>query len=262
MSATIICRCCHQPKYLSDFYVRKETGKHRTDCKPCFNARVAERAKANPEQRKAIQQAYVDRHRDRVRARNSVHKKANRARVNAEQSARRSHQPEKEREYRRSAYARNTAVLRQRRRDWYANNRDKALAYAKDYAKRPEVRVRIRHTVAERLRSDAAFAINHRMRVRLRESLRVAGGKAGRNWETLVGYTSAELKAHLERQFCGGMGWHNLPDWEIDHIVALADFDIREIGDAEFTAAWALGNLRPLWRGPNRAKSDRRMFLL
>lgn len=262
MTSTIQCRCCGETKPLLDFYVRKDTGKHRTDCKSCFNARVVERTKSNPDQRRATQRAYVDRNRDRVRARNSAHKKENRSRINAEQAARRARQPEKEREYRQRAQERNAEKLRQRRRDWCAKNRDKVLQYAQSYARRPDVRARIRERVAERLRSDPGFAINHRMRVRLRESLTVAGGKAGRSWEALVGYSSADLRTHLELQFVDGMGWHNLADWEIDHIVALADFDIREVGDAEFKAAWALGNLRPLWRGPNRAKSDRRMFLL
>lgn len=256
------CRCCGVFKPLDTFYVRKDTGRRRTDCKPCFNARVAERARENPERRRATQQAYVDRNRDRVRARNSEHKKANRARVNAEQAARRARQPDKEREYAKRRYERNSEKIKAARREWAAANRDRVLIYAKSYASRPEVRERIRQRAAERLRTDPVFAINHRMRTRLREALIVAGGKRGRSWEALVGYTSADLLAHLELQFVPGMSWSNMADWEIDHVVALSSFDIREAGDAEFRAAWALGNLRPLWRSANRSKSDRREFLL
>lgn len=262
MTDQTTCRCCGVAKPTDQFYLRKETGRRRTDCKTCFNARVTERAKANPDQRRATKQAYVDRNRDTVRARNNAHKKTNRARVNAEQAARRARQPEKEREYARRHYERNAEKIRARRREWTAANNAKVNAYATEYAKRPEVRARIRLRAAERLRTDPVFAINHRMRTRLREALVVAGGKRGRSWEALVGYSSADLLAHLERQFSPGMSWDNLSDWEIDHIVALASFDIREAGDAEFRAAWSLGNLRPLWRGPNRAKSSRREFLL
>lgn len=261
-SNMITCRCCGVEKPDVEFYLRKDSGRRRTDCKSCFNARVVERAKQNPERIKATKQAYVDRNRDAVRARSSAHKKANRDRVNAEQAARRARQPEKEREYRQRHAEKNKAALLSRRRAWAAKNRHRVLDYAKQYARRPEVRQRIRLRAAERLRTDPVFAINHRMRTRLREALVVAGGKRGRSWETLVGYTSTALLQHFERQFNGGMGWENLSEWEIDHIVALADFDIREAGDAEFRAAWALGNLRPLWRGPNRAKSARREFLL
>ena len=53
-----------------------------------------------------------------------------------------------------------------------------------------------------------------------------------------------------------------MAEWEIDHVVTLASFYIREAGDAEFNAAWSLGNLRPAWRSVNRSKSDKRLFLL
>ena len=262
MSNLITCRCCGSSKPEDEFYLRKETGRRRTDCKTCFNARVADRARANPDRRKANQQAYVERNRDVVRARIAEHKKANRARINREQAARRERQPEKEREYAKRYYERNAEAIKARRRAWTAANNEKVLAYAKEYAKRPNVRARIRVRVAERLRTDPVFAINHRMRTRLREALAVAGGKRGRSWERLVGYTGADLQSHLERQFLPGMSWENMADWEIDHIVPLASFSIQDAGDPEFCAAWALGNLRPLWRPHNRAKSARREFLL
>ncbi len=262
MNETIECRCCGVTKSEGEFYLRKETGRRRTDCKDCFNAKVLERARTNPERRRASQQAYVDRNREAVRARNSAHKKANRSRVNAEQAIRRARQPEKQREYYLRSKERNGERLLARRRAWRKANRDKVLAYAKEYSSRPEVRKRVRQRAAERMRTDPLFAINHRMRTRLRESLVVSGGKRGRRWEVLVGYTAGELRGHLELQFLPGMSWKNMADWEIDHIVALASFNIRQVGDAEFKAAWALGNLRPLWRARNRAKSDRREFLL
>lgn len=262
MNETSICRCCNAEKPIDDFYLRSDTGKRRTDCKVCFNASVLDRAKANPEQRRATQQAYVDRHRDRVRTRTSAHKKANRARINREQAARRARQPARERAYHQVAYSRYADRFRARRRAWYRANRERALAWAKDYARRPHVRERIRARAKERLQSDVAFALNHRMRVRLRGALLVADGKRGRSWERLVGYGAQELRAHLERQFVRGMSWENMRLWEIDHVVPLADFNIRAAGDAEFLAAWSLGNLRPLWRGPNRAKGGRRLHLL
>src|SRR3546814_3330220 len=43
-------------------------------------------------------------------------------------------------------------------------------------------------------------------------------GKNGRSWEILVGYTVADLMAHLERQFLPGMSWDNRGEWHIDHI--------------------------------------------
>jgi hypothetical protein len=182
--------------------------------------------------------------------------------VNAEQSARRAREPEKSAAYSKAAYDKNPEKFRERRRAWSQANTDKTTAYAVEYAKRPNVRDRIRTRAKERFSTDATFSINHRMRTRLRESLAFIGGKNGRRWESLVGYSSSDLHEHLQAQFLKGMSWENMSLWEIDHIVALASFDIQVLGDAEFNAAWALSNLRPLWREANRSKSDKRLFLL
>lgn len=77
-----------------------------------------------------------------------------------------------------------------------------------------------------------------------------------------MGWTIAELRAHLERQFTKGMGWHNMGEWHIDHIVPISVFAISGPGDPEIRRAWALPNLRPLWAGENIKKNDKRLFLL
>ena len=262
MSTNIICRTCEAEKPASDYYFRKDSGKPIPHCKPCYNARCMANAKANPAGRKASQDAYVERNRAAINASNSANKKANRPRVNAEQKARRDRDPKKVAEYHKAAYDKNPELFRARRRAWSATHREQEVAYGLSYAKRPEVRARIRSRAKDRLATDPIFAINHRMRTRLRESLSFVGGKNGRSWESLVGYSSSDLHAHLEAQFVKGMTWENMPMWEIDHIVALVDFNIKAVGDSEFKSAWSLSNLRPLWRPANRAKSDSRVFLL
>lgn len=47
------CKCCHTSKDAGQFYVRKETGRLRSECKVCWNARVKLRDEANPERRRA-----------------------------------------------------------------------------------------------------------------------------------------------------------------------------------------------------------------
>jgi hypothetical protein len=99
------------------------------------------------------------------------------------------------------------------------------------------------------------------MRWGIRHSL-VNGGKAGRPWESLVGYTAETLMRHLERQFLKGMTWENRGEWEIDHITPLALFNFTTAEDPEFKAAWALSNLRPLWKADNYEKRAKRLYLL
>lgn len=92
------------------------------------------------------------------------------------------------------------------------------------------------------------------------------GSKRGRKTFALLGYTSDQLRRHIERQFLPGMSWANYGTgkgkWHIDHIVPLASFEYEAPDAPEFNAAWALTNLRPLWDEDNRKKRDKRIFLI
>lgn len=114
----------------------------------------------------------------------------------------------------------------------------------------------------EKYRIDHAY----RLRVNVAREMRkqLVRGKGGMPWETGVGYTVDALRTHLERQFTDNMSWENYgaKGWHIDHIVPVAKFKIKEFGDAEFRACWALSNLRPLWSEINRRKRDNREHLL
>lgn len=89
------------------------------------------------------------------------------------------------------------------------------------------------------------------------------GEKAGRSWESLVGYTIDHLRQHLERQFLKGMTWANYgPVWHVDHIQPRASFIFASAEDPDFRACWALSNLQPLWAEDNRLKRDKRLHLL
>lgn len=109
-------------------------------------------------------------------------------------------------------------------------------------------------------RVEKAFALNARVSAAIRKSL--AGSKAGRAWESLVGYDLPALKLHLEQQFSDGMTWATMGQWHIDHIVPLSAFKITGPDCPEFKAAWALSNLRPLWAADNLKKRARRTHLL
>jgi hypothetical protein len=126
--------------------------------------------------------------------------------------------------------------------------------------KLPSLRASISAWRKRRHASDPSWSINSRMRSGIRHSLN--GGKAGRPWESLVGYDCAALMRHLERQFLPGMTWANRGDWEMDHIQPLSSFSFTTAEDREFKAAWCLSNLRPLWKADNYEKRAKRLFLL
>lgn len=73
-----------------------------------------------------------------------------------------------------------------------------------------------------------------------------------------LGYSVSEFVAHIERQFSKGMGWHNMCDWQIDHIIPIAS--AKTVDDV--VALNQLSNLRPMWSKENNAKKHKRLSLL
>lgn len=125
-------------------------------------------------------------------------------------------------------------------REYYAKNADK-----------------MRETAKQRYASDP---IGARLSAGIRRTLR--GGKGGRKWEALVGYTAEELKDHLERQFLPGMTWENRSEWHIDHILPVSSFNYDSPDHPDFKACWALTNLRPMWAKDNQKKSSKRVTII
>ena len=112
-----------------------------------------------------------------------------------------------------------------------------------------------------------AFALNERMSANIRQSLKkISQSKKKKSWESVVGYTVEDLRAHLESQFLPGMGWHNIGEWHIDHISPLSAACFKSADDPAFRKVWALSNLRPLWgrlnliKGPRTDDHARRVF--
>jgi len=79
-------------------------------------------------------------------------------------------------------------------------------------------------------------------------------GKGGL-WESRVGYTLAELRGHLQKQFTDGMSWSNYGcndgQWQIDHVKPVCSFAFSSYDDKDFKCCWSLENLRPLWAREN-----------
>jgi hypothetical protein len=142
--------------------------------------------------------------------------------------------------------AENAEVVKERGRRWKERNPDSYKeAYRRYYLSRKD---------------DPMFALNYRMRHGIWRSVKEY--KKGQPWEGFVDYTVEELRVHLERQFRPGMGWHNMGEWHIDHVIPLKLHKIENPDDPDFKAAWSLSNLRPLWAEDNLRKNAKRLTLL
>jgi len=96
------------------------------------------------------------------------------------------------------------------------------------------------------------FRLSQNMGAKIRQTLR--GEKAGRKWETLVGYTKKDLIKHLESKFEPWMDWNNYGKWVIDHIKPKSLFHFNSYKDQEFKDCWALKNLQPMEKIANLKK--------
>ena len=83
------------------------------------------------------------------------------------------------------------------------------------------------------------------------------GKKARRTWQSLVNYTTKQLREHLEAQFVDGMSWDNYGEWHVDHIIPKSFFQFAFPDDVEFRMCWRFENLRPLWARDNQIKGNK-----
>lgn len=131
----------------------------------------------------------------------------------------------------------------------------------KSAAKRAHVAIPKRR---ERERMKWASDPDYRFGKVLAHQIRKAIGKSksGAAWESLLGYSCQELRAHLERQFTGSLGWGNYgSEWHIDHIRPVSSFDFGSDPNA-IRECWSLTNLRPLAVEENLRKGAKRLYLL
>lgn len=163
-----------------------------------------------------------------------------------------------QREKDRARYQKRSVRQRENAKRWYAENREKVLARMAS----PEGREYSRNKMREKLKDDG-FRLHSNVSRAIRASVK---DKGRRGWEEVVGYDLPTLMAHLERQFLPGMTWANhgmgKGRWHIDHITPKSLFHFSSASDPDFTACWALPNLRPMWSEQNISKHAKRLYLL
>lgn len=150
--------------------------------------------------------------------------------------------PERQRLAAHVCYVRNKAKYNATAMAWQSRNRDMVRA---------RQRLQNRRTL-----STPRGLLRNRIGPRLRAILR----QRGNGFPIPIGamrylpYSVEELIAHLERKFLPEMGWHNVSEWEIDHIRPVSSFAYTSSDDIGFKDCWALDNLQPLWASDNRRK--------
>lgn len=194
------------------------------------------RKKKTPEELSARRRELYQLNKEKRRAQAKVWREANKDRVLA-----------KEAEYREA----NREKLREGYRKYAEENGDLKRANGKRYREANRERI---NSVRRAENATPEARLVARMRTSFHRHLK--GAKRGSTLK-IFGYTQQELRDHLESQFLDGMGWHNMGEWHIDHIIPLAALPADSVDHPNVKLAWALENLQPLWATDNLRKKDK-----
>jgi hypothetical protein len=159
--------------------------------------------------------------------------------------------PERFSRYERAKPKPNPEKARARKIRWAAANPEKVKAQWTRDNKRSSKRRSAANT--QRYRTSPEFRLVARLRARTRKALNGAGKPA--NTLALLGCTSGEFQAWVERQFVRGMSWDNADTWELDHHWPLSRFDLTD--PRQIAKACHYTNIRPLFTADNRSKRDK-----
>ena len=140
-----------------------------------------------------------------------------------------------------SSARQNKKAVQLYQKEYRAKNKTKAKEYHRQWYHRHTKR-RLELSLVSRIRQ----SVKKKVKIRTKDRL----------WEKMVGFTFKEFLKHIESLFQSGMTWDNYGEWEIDHVIPVADFDCSTVNDLDFKRCWALSNLRPLWAKDNRVKNS------
>lgn len=111
--------------------------------------------------------------------------------------------------------------------------------------------------IARRMKEAEALRPGLRMRRRLATRMYIlirSAGQVKRRSNLLFGCSDLHLKRWLQDRFKRGMTWDNYGEWEVDHIIPCASFNLSKKEDQD--KCFHYTNLQPLWRRDNRVKHD------
>jgi len=201
---------------------------------------------------------------DKLRISKKIYREKNSEEIKKKEKEQRLLNPEKYKTYAKKYYAKNKEKIKETVKKYRIANPEKIAAAKKLWVpknpeKYKETRKKWRTENPEKIKAirrkheqTIGYKINHSMRRSI--GLSIKGNKDGRRWEDLVGFTFAQFKKHMEKQFTEGMTWENHGDWHIDHILPKSKFNFEKPEDEDFKKCWALKNLQPLWAADNLKK--------
>jgi len=170
--------------------------------------------------------------------------------------------PEKVKEYLKAYYQKHREEIKEKITRYQKNNSEKIKNRESEYKKiyrtknRKEISEYDRKYRLGRLKVDLKYNLNNKMATAIRTSLK--GNKAGRHWESFVGYTLNRLMKYLQKTMPKGYCWQDFLEGKlhIDHKIPISAFNFTKSEHIDFKRCWALSNLQLLPARENIIKSN------
>jgi len=181
---------------------------------------------------------------------------------------------DKIKQYKKRYYKKNIEKIKELYKQWHKDNREKhiknAIQWNKDnpekrkkinqkWAKNNSEKIKENHKIYmnNKYKTNPKFNLNRKISNAIWHSLKE--NKAGRKWETLVGYTLDNLIKQLKKTIPENYLWQDLFNGklQIDHKIPKSVFNFDTYKDTDFKRCWTLKNLRLLPARENLNKSNK-----
>lgn len=102
--------------------------------------------------------------------------------------------------------------------------------------------------------SDNTFRTVALIRRRIHDAIKSQATSKASGSADLLGCSGKHASEWIESKFKRGMSWANHGEWEIDHVIPCASFDLTD--PKQQRMCFHFTNLQPLWKEDNSMKSD------
>jgi hypothetical protein len=217
-----ICTECKVDKPLSDYYRENRANSGvKSKCKVCIEKYKKLYKEVNLEKIKEKQREYS--RKETVKKRVKEYRIKHKHRLNLVSKAYRE---------------KNKELLKSKKKEYNKNNIE-------------NIRVRVRIRLSTNIQAKLA----HNLRARFHDALKRQKLTKNSSVLQLTGCNISEVKKHITSLFQNGMNWKNYGEWEIDHIIPIASFDLRDCEQQK--KCFNFTNLQPLWKEDNRKKGSK-----
>ncbi len=221
--STKICRLCGKKKPLSEFRVRGDSGRRRTECKQCLSQYLKKYRKNNKERMYELGKQYRETHKDELSEYRLNWQRSHREKCHEYNKRHRENMTEEQR-------LRLNAKERRYRSKWRKDPEyiERVRRWNRESSKRR--RKKITAYELERKKNDPVFKLKKQIRGEIRTSFNRRGFRKSERTEVIVGCSLTELYEHLcmTYRIRYGKEYDGSDAVHIDHVVPLSNAKTKE----------------------------------